>query len=379
MAGQTSEHDARSIARGGPDKLPRSRPKVSSFRLRRDEGSDGMSMQAVEATSEQSTDIAMTVVVTMRQMGVLGLPRNYEIFYEALTGSNHELSVDLVSLGNRPKQEELDQIGHKYFAQNHGHGIVDGARETISRQLEEVTRILLNERNYLEKYSRILDQTAEGLNNRQLINKDILQKIVGVMSTATSSTIDHGRQAVSYARRQVDGARKRQVEARGIQAARRHRSADAYLEPPRVRPAHLQDLRFAQERDVQRADPRRHRPLQGNQRPLRPSGRRQDHPDHRRDPAVQQPRRHVRGAHRRRGIRADRRRRQRRGDLRLRRPPARRHRARRRSPTARPASTTGRSPFRWASAWRARPTGPRTSMPRPTARSTAPRSTAATR
>ena len=67
----------------------------------------------------------MTVVVTMRQMGVLGLPRNYEIFYEALTGSNHELSVELVSLGNRPKQEELDRIGHKYFAQNHGHGIVE--------------------------------------------------------------------------------------------------------------------------------------------------------------------------------------------------------------------------------------------------------------
>ena len=42
-----------------------------------------MGMQAVEATSEQSTDIAMTMVVTMRQMGVLGLPRNYEIFYEA--------------------------------------------------------------------------------------------------------------------------------------------------------------------------------------------------------------------------------------------------------------------------------------------------------
>ena len=52
---------------------------------------------------------------------------------------------------------------------------------------------------------------------------------------------------------------------------------------------------------------------------------------------LEQPRRHVRGAHRRRGIRADRRRRQRRGDLRLRRPLARRHRRRRRSPTARPA------------------------------------------
>jgi diguanylate cyclase len=156
-----------------------------------------MNMPAVDIAPERSADIAMTVTLTMRQMGVLGLPRNYEIFYEALSGANPELSVELVSLGLRPKQEDLDRIGQKYFAGNHGHGIVEGVREVVARELEEITRILIAERNYLEKYGRILDETAAGLSNRQLVTKDILQKIVGVMATATSSTIDHGRQAVT--------------------------------------------------------------------------------------------------------------------------------------------------------------------------------------
>ena len=156
-----------------------------------------MNVQAVDAVPERSADIAMTVALTMRQMGVLGLPRNYEIFYEALSGSNQELSVELVSLGMKPKQEDLDRLGQKYFAQNHSQGIVDSVREAVALQLDEITKILLAERNYLEKYGRILDQTAEGLNSRQAVTKDILQKIIGVMATATSSTIDHGKLAVS--------------------------------------------------------------------------------------------------------------------------------------------------------------------------------------
>jgi diguanylate cyclase len=161
-----------------------------------DESGAEMSVQAAEAAPERQPDIAMSIALTMRQMGVAGLPRNYEIFYEALTGSNPELGMELVSLGKRPKQQDLDKLGHKYFAQNHEPGIVDSVRDTVAHQLDEITKILLTERSYLEKYGRILDQTAEGLNNRQAITKDILQKIVSVMATATSSTIDSGRQTV---------------------------------------------------------------------------------------------------------------------------------------------------------------------------------------
>ena len=130
-------------------------------------------------------------------MGIVALPRNYEIFYEALSGSNHELSLEVVSLSKRPTQDELDRIGRKYFASHNESGIVEHARETIAKELEEIASILRNERNHVEKYGRMLGQTAEGLNSRSLVSKDLLQKIVEVMSVATTSTIDHGKQVAS--------------------------------------------------------------------------------------------------------------------------------------------------------------------------------------
>ena len=154
-------------------------------------------MQPAIASIDTGTDLASTVVATMRQLGVVGLPRNYEIFYEALAGTNHDLSVAVVSLSNRPTQDELDKIGRAFFAHNHGSGIVEHVRDTVAKELEEIAALLRTERNHLEKYGRILDQTAEGLNNRSVINKELLQKIIGVMSVATDSTIDHGKQVAN--------------------------------------------------------------------------------------------------------------------------------------------------------------------------------------
>jgi diguanylate cyclase len=154
-------------------------------------------MQPAGAPIEREADFASSVVATMRPLGVVGLPRNYEIFYEALSGTNRDLSLEVVSLSSRPTQDELDRIGQKFFATNHAPAIVQHASEAITKELGEIAGILRTERNHLEKYSRILDQTAEGLRNRNAMNKELLQKIIGVMSVATDSTIDHGKQVVA--------------------------------------------------------------------------------------------------------------------------------------------------------------------------------------
>ena len=154
-------------------------------------------MQPASATVDRATDLASSVILTMRQLGVAALPRNYEIFYEALSGSNHELSLEVVSLSKRQTQDQLDRVGRKYFASNHATGLVEHARETIAKELEEIASILRNERGQVEKYGRMLGQTAEGLSGRSLVSKDLLEKIVEVMSIATTSTIDHGKQVAS--------------------------------------------------------------------------------------------------------------------------------------------------------------------------------------
>jgi diguanylate cyclase len=154
-------------------------------------------MQPAAIPTDRTSDIATRVVTTMRQLGVLGLPRNYEIFYEALSGANPELGLAVIALGNKPTQDDLDRIGRKFFAQNHGQGIVEQARDVLARELEEIASLLRSERTHLEKYGNLLDETSHGLNGRSLISRELLQKIAGAMSVATSSTIDHGRQVAS--------------------------------------------------------------------------------------------------------------------------------------------------------------------------------------
>jgi diguanylate cyclase len=154
-------------------------------------------MQPAAAPTDRNSDFPTTVVTTMRQLGVLGVPRNYEIFYEALSGTNRELSLAVLSLSKRPTQDELDKIGRSFFAQNHGPGIVDQAREVLAKELEDVASLLRSERSHIEKYGRILDETSSGLSGRSLLSQDLLQKIANAMSVATHSTIDHGRQVAS--------------------------------------------------------------------------------------------------------------------------------------------------------------------------------------
>lgn len=132
----------------------------------------------------------------MRQMGVMGLPRNYEIFYEICTGSNEALCEDVRQMGNRPTQQQLDTIARKYFAASNGSSVIDDARDQVASKIEDVMALLRRERSSLEKYGQILDRTSDGLQHNA-INQEILIKIVSIMSTATDSTIEQGRQIVT--------------------------------------------------------------------------------------------------------------------------------------------------------------------------------------
>lgn len=144
-----------------------------------------------------ATDLATQIAALMRHLGVASLPRNYEIFYEATAGSNEALRNDLASLGPRPSQIGLDEVAMKHFAQNSGQAIVEDARDQIAARLEEILALVKKERSQLESYGRILDETSDGLANRALISRDVLQKIVGIMVAATGTTVSQGRQTLS--------------------------------------------------------------------------------------------------------------------------------------------------------------------------------------
>lgn len=57
-----------------------------------------------------TTDITLRIAMAMKQMGIDGLPRNYELVYEAYAGGNPDLVRDFIALGKFKTQAALDVL-----------------------------------------------------------------------------------------------------------------------------------------------------------------------------------------------------------------------------------------------------------------------------
>jgi len=148
-----------------------------------------------ETRADEETDLASAIAVRMQEQGVVGLPRNYEIFYEAYSGANDSLRQALARLGAKPAQQDLDLLARDYFTQNNRESIVETAHDMIQRKLDIIMGLLLRERTSLEKYGIILDRTSEGLTGA--VSREMLRKVIGIMAAATDTTIAQGKQLAS--------------------------------------------------------------------------------------------------------------------------------------------------------------------------------------
>lgn len=141
-------------------------------------------------------DPATTVIYTMRQLGVAGLPRNYELFYEAITGNNKDLTDAISALGARPAQKDLDTVAHKFLARNDVWQLSE-ARDTVMDKLTEIMLLLKRDRSSLETYNKILGETSSGLSAQPPLSREFLDRIINVTATATRSSIDNRTQLAS--------------------------------------------------------------------------------------------------------------------------------------------------------------------------------------
>lgn len=74
----------------------------------------------------------------MSAHGVAALPRNYELFYEALSGRLPQLSRDLTALGAYPEQDALDALGLRHHLVSHAALAADRARAAAQETLADM-------------------------------------------------------------------------------------------------------------------------------------------------------------------------------------------------------------------------------------------------
>ncbi|NMG40950.1 diguanylate cyclase [Chelativorans sp. ZYF759] len=132
----------------------------------------------------------------MRRMNVSALPRNYALYYEAVTNPQSEIAAALARLGEAPPQSRLDELAEAQLDRPEAAKVSEAHGEIMSK-LSEIIALLKIEQTALEKYGQLLGETSLGLNGRHALSQDFLQRVVSLISTATDTTLDHGRKIAS--------------------------------------------------------------------------------------------------------------------------------------------------------------------------------------
>lgn len=154
-------------------------------------------MKLSEMPGPLAADMGANVLARLSQMELEPLPRNYEVVYEALSGTNPALVEAIAALGPTPCQDEFDRMAQLHMGRGRGEQIIECAHATMSLKLDEILSILKQERSSREKYCEFLGVTSQGLEARSTVSREFLQKVVTVMSSATNTALDSTRRVAS--------------------------------------------------------------------------------------------------------------------------------------------------------------------------------------
>ncbi len=145
----------------------------------------------------QPVPIGLRIANAMHKLGVYGLPRNYELFYDALTGTNEELNAKFWALGRTPNQEKLDELYKEFYSSKDDSGVVEKAREVLDNHLGDAIDLLKAEQTSMTAYGRVLDKTVNSVQAQDEMSPMVFLRIVEVLASATGSTLKEGRKALT--------------------------------------------------------------------------------------------------------------------------------------------------------------------------------------
>ncbi|MET0169398.1 MAG: GGDEF domain-containing protein [Aliihoeflea sp.] len=154
-------------------------------------------MKLSEMPEPLAADFGTNVLARLRQMELEPIPRNYEVVYEALSGGNPSLVEAIAALGATPGQDAFDRMAQQRLDRGRGEQMMETTHAAMSVKLDEILGILKSERTSREKYGELLGVTSQGLEARSVVSQAFLQKVVAVMSSATSTALESTRRVTS--------------------------------------------------------------------------------------------------------------------------------------------------------------------------------------
>lgn len=150
----------------------------------------------------------------MYQMGIDGLPRNYELVYETYSGANPELAKEFVALGKAKTQRALDELGKKYLPHHHEETVVSKANQRMREQMATFISLLKEEKSSLSDYGRIIGEASRNFSQSGDLDRDVLTRSIQELSRATetqasksqaiAAAVDTHAEDLEDAKREID-------------------------------------------------------------------------------------------------------------------------------------------------------------------------------
>jgi len=169
-------------------------------------------------TNRMAQDRNLQAVVShMAKLEVSGLPRNYELFHEALSGADAALSHEVLALSASPSQAQLDEIGVRYQLAGFIALATPTGRGQEIRLLSELREKMASGVAQKQGFTRVLEAVARSLReDNDAGPRDILAEIeylsvslsdAVVAETELEAMLKDGAERIAKAERDASAAR----------------------------------------------------------------------------------------------------------------------------------------------------------------------------
>ncbi|MEP1206264.1 MAG: GGDEF domain-containing protein [Rhizobiaceae bacterium] len=148
------------------------------------------------ARSNKPLPMSMRVANAMHKIGVVGLPRNYEVFYGAISGTSPEIQKELMEIGNNIDQEKLDNLFATYCARADDDAMVSKICNAVENKLTSTIEMIKNEQSSVSQYGKILGQATQKLDPGTRMSPDVVNRLVGLLMDATETTQKQGQKTL---------------------------------------------------------------------------------------------------------------------------------------------------------------------------------------
>lgn len=129
--------------------------------------------------------------------GIAPLPRNYELFYESIVGSNDHLKADVAALGAKPSQAAVDKIVDRYLGHHSGESFLNMFQHHIARHIDKIIGDVDSERSDLVKFLSALGQVSELMAENPTMSQQNLKKFTDIVAKASSSKLKRTESAAA--------------------------------------------------------------------------------------------------------------------------------------------------------------------------------------